>query len=826
MTKQGNFIINGHDKVVVFHVYRNIKTPQIIELKFLNSELVINSLDIFKTFDVSLEILEKLFSKEEINIEDYPKANPLEVGKTLPRFLFMKRNSYFDFGKLGRKKYNQKTNILRQIEGQELADNLYDSTQKLILKKNSVLTGKNFQLLQNALQKKKIPAINIPHSTNDLYVIKIKAPQNPARTLFVVGIAEDLSEEKTYFDLADLVCTISNYINLHHGLGEKAKEEEKDNLENQVVRRVGDLVYSVFENKLGGYLQSLGSKYVTNYLSQLKKVDLSKIPDLKEFNNLLKIYFFNSSPLVQLQNQNNPLSEISYARKLSVLGLGGFSSSNTTLAARNINPSYYGRYDLVETPEGQRVGLIHNLAIGTKINDYGQVIIPCYLVKNGVVVSQLDYLNSEEEWDKHIAHCNIKIDEKNRILEEEVPVRHRGEFKLVTKEKVDYIDSSFYQLNSVTSATIPFFQHNDATRMLMSSNMQRQAVTLLKSEAPLVASGLESALSNNSSLTVETEEAGKVEYVDNQQIIIKENDKGERTYKLSQSVVSNKNILNFSLPLVKQGEKVKKGQIIACGSYTNQGELSLGYNLRVAYLCWNGYNYEDAIVVSDRLIKEDILTSLFVKKYKIIRYNTKHGPEVFTPAPNLPAPLPHLDKNGLVKIGSEVKGGDILVGKITPEPFLNKESEEEMLLLNLLGQKTQKFFNSSLRLPAGEKGTVYAVETKKIMKKKDELELVEVYVFCERKLEVGDKLTTRFGNKGVVAKIVPEVDMPFDEEGKTIDIIFNPLGIPTRMNLGQLLETMLASAAHQLGEKLLVRPFNTLNLEIIQEIMKEAKIKN
>ncbi|CAG8611931.1 6936_t:CDS:2, partial [Ambispora gerdemannii] len=738
------------------------KNPQAIELKFLNSGTVVSLLDVLKTFMVPAELVEKLFG-EELNREDYPTTQPLEVGVSLPHFLFTKKNSYFDIGKLGRKKYNQKVSIISQVENQELAEDLLDNQGKLILKKSAQLTGKNLQILAQALEKNKIPSLMIPHSTNDLYVIKIKSPRHPEKISTIVGIGTEISEEKTYFDLADLISLVANYINLYQGLGKVKKEEDKDQLENQVIRRVGDLVYNIFDNKLGGFLQGLDNKYLAS-ISQLKKVDLLKLPNLKDFDNLIK-HFFNTSALVQLQNQNNPLSEASYTRKLSVLGLGGFSSANTTMAARNVNSSYYGRYDLVETPEGQRVGLVHNLTIGAEINDYGQVVVPYYRVHQG-------------------------IDEKNQIEEETVLTRYRGDFVRVPKEKVDYIDSSFYQLNSITSSTIPFFHHNDATRMLMASNMQRQAVTLSKSQVPLVASGIETSLLNNSPLVIKATAPGQVEYVDRQQVVL--------------------------------------GQIMAAGNYANNGELSLGYNLRVAYLCWHGYNYEDAIIISERLVKEDILTSFFVKKHAVIRYNTKYGPEVFTASfPHLEKKrFPHLDKEGIVKVGSEVKSNDILVGKLTPEPGLRQPAAEELLLMSILGEKAQRFVNSSLYLPVGEKGTVYQVKRKKFPKNKNELELVEIYVAQERKIEVGDKLTTRFGNKGVVAKIVPESDMPFDEQGQTIDIIFNPLGIPTRMNIGQLLETVLAAAAHRLNTKLLIRPFNTPNLATIKEILHQAGIKN
>ncbi|RHZ35466.1 hypothetical protein [endosymbiont GvMRE of Glomus versiforme] len=924
MNSCGNFIINGHDKVVVFQsvrapsiyfftneangfygeiiplkgswirIFRNVKKPRAIELKFLNSKLVVDLLEIFKSFSVTQELLENLFSYEDLNIEDYQKTKPLETGKDgLPNFLFTNYNSYFTVGKLGRKKINEKVNILKQASGQVLAEDIYNSKGRLLLKKNTLLAGKELKLLQNFLNKDELVGISIPHSTNVLYIIKIikssqdqkvieeiktkiaeleksidnlaltlsnpkipiqkienktdkafevvkfemeeevielkkqlKQAESAQKTISIIT-SKDLPEEKKYFDLADLICIVSSYINLHHGLGKTEKDEDKDNLTNQVVRSVEDLVYNIFDNKLGSFLQDIDNKYLAK-ISQLKKADLLAIPNLKDFDNIIKT-FFNDSALVQLQNQNNPLAEISYIRKLSVLGLGGFSSANTTLAARNINPSYYGRYDLIETPEGQKVGLIHNLTIGAEINNYGQITAPYYLVQNGVISPQLVHLTSEEEWNKYIVHANIKIDEENRILEETLLARYQGDFLKIKKEKVNYIDSSFYQLNSVTSATIPFFHHNDSTRMLMATNMQRQAVILLKSEEPLITSGIESNLLNNSSFVIKAQEGGTVEYADNKHIIIKEdNNKKEKYYELKQLIVSNKNVLSFSQSLVKKGEIIEKGQIIASGNYANNEELSLGYNLRVAYLCWEGYNYEDAIIISERLVKEDIFTSFFVKKHTIVRRNTKYGPETFTSFSSSleKSKFSHLDEEGIVKLGTRVKGNDILVGKLTPEPSLQKETEEELLLMNILGEKTRRFVNSSLFLPSEEKGFVYDIKRKNLNKKEDELELVEIYVAQKRKIEPGDKLTTRFGNKGVVAKIVPEVNMPFDEEGETIDIIFNPLGIPTRMNLGQLLETILAKAAHKLNKKFLVRPFSTLSLETIKEIIEEAGIEN
>jgi DNA-directed RNA polymerase subunit beta len=350
---------------------------------------------LLKTYEVKLEILEKLFNKEDLDIENYSEIKPLEKIASLPNFLFTKPNSHFVFGQLGRKKFNQKTNLLKKIVGQTLAEDLFDIDGKLVLAKNSFLHKKNLEVLTLALQEKKISPLSLPLSTTPLYFLKIKSPRYPGQIISVVGFATDISEEKSYFDLADLICAVSFYCNLKHGLGSPQSEEEKDKLENQIIRRIGDLIYNNLENKLGSFLNNVNNKYLFS-LSKFEKADLAKIPNLKDFDNLLR-HYFNTSALVQLQNQNNPLAEISYTQKLSVLGLGGFSSSNTTFAARNINSSHYGRYDLVETPEGQRVGLIHNLTIYAKINDYGQIVIPYYPVKNGIISSQKVYLTSEEE---------------------------------------------------------------------------------------------------------------------------------------------------------------------------------------------------------------------------------------------------------------------------------------------------------------------------------------------------------------------------------------------------------------------------------------------
>ena len=390
-----------------------------------------------------------------------------------------------------------------------------------------------------------------------------------------------------------MLIVLSHFLNLHHGIGKAAKEdEEKDSLENQVIRRVGDLLYNIFDNKFGAFKQGIESKYLP-HISQLKKADPMKLPKIQEFNKSVKT-FFHSSTLVQLQNQNNPLAEVSHIRKVSRLGLGGSNLTNVSPSTRDIDPSYYGRYCSVETPEGQKIGLIRSLTLNAKIDEHGQVLAPYYLVEQGKVTPKITYLTAGEEPENYIAHCSLKINENNLIEESMVWARHQRKFVLVPKEKINFIDTSFYHLNSINSSSIPFFQHNDSVRMLTASNMQKQAVILLKGEAPLVASGIENYLLGNASLTVKSDSAGIVKYVDSEKIIIspektaqqkKDSYPNQEEYPISQFLITNTNNLLTSVPLVKEGEKVEKGQIIACGNYHDQQELVLGHNLRVAFMC-------------------------------------------------------------------------------------------------------------------------------------------------------------------------------------------------------------------------------------------------
>lgn len=866
MNQQGNFVINGHYKVVIFQSVRSPgsyflqnekgefygeiipskgswvrlafekitsgkETNVVLRLKFLNSGSVISLSEILESY-LSEEELINLLGSEEIITNSWKKETKIRKKKANFYFLFDKENSYFLLGQLGRKKFNHRMNIFQRVRNQTLAENLKDKKGKIILSAGTILMEEQIQVLQQAITKNDWKPVKISQLTDcHLYLLKIKAPDSSEKVINVLGLVDSQDEKKNYFDLEDFLSFLSYFLNLQFGLGKVEKEEIKDWLQNQVVRGVGDLLYNILDSRLGIFRQTLESKYIAAISHRLKKINPAKFPKIQEFQRAIHS-FFNSSTLSQLQNQS-PLGSISHNRKVTSLGLGGFSMSNVSLNVRNNNPSYYGLYDLVETPEGQKVGLVHSLTLNSKVNQYGQLIAPYFPIEKGKVQSKVVYLTEEEAFDKRISHPSIMINEKNQIEEKRLLVRHQHKFIWSSLEEVDYIDSSFYHLNSVNSANISFFSHNDSARMLMAANMQKQALVLLRGESPLVGSGTEEFLLNNSFLSVRSLKEGKVDYVDSEKIVI-----GADKYPLEQFTISNTNNLLTSFPLVKKGEKVKKNQLIAAGNHSENGELAIGHNPRIAFMIWKGYNFEDAIIVSKKLVEEDLFTSLFAKKYFVVRQKVriekdekgqkyKYQEEEFYPR----SELNHLDSEGIVKVGSEVRANDILVSKKTP---YKETSTEEMLLSTIIWGKKYSFRDSSFRLPKEiDEGIITAVHRRKIIKKeswgysKDDLEILEIHLAQKRKLQVGDKLTSlRFASKGIVGKIVPVADMPFDEEGNPIDMICNPLSIPSRMNIGQLIEALFSLVAHKTKTKLLVRPFNTPDWKTIENILIENQIKN
>ena len=535
--------------------------------------------------------------------------------------------------------------------------------------------------------------------------------------------------------------------------------------------------------------------------------------------------FFGSSQLSQFMDQVNPMSELTNKRRLSALGPGGLSRDRAAMEVRDVNESHYGRICPIESPEGANIGLITSLASYAKVNEYGFIMTPYRRVKDGILQDEIDYLTADEELDYVISQARINIKDK-KIVDDEITARFRGENIIVKANEVNYIDVSPQQIISVTASCIPFLDHDMAHRALMGSNMQRQALPLLKAEAPYVGTGIEYIAARDSGATIVAKADGIVEYADGKKIIVKTKG-GKDVYTLMNFEGSNGGTCYHQRPIVKAGDKVERNMIIADGPSTDKGELALGKNLTVAFMTFNGYNYEDAVILNERLVKDDAFTSIHIESYSIQCRDTKLGPEEITrDIPNISEDArKNLDAEGIVRIGTEVKENDILVGKVTPKGMVELTAEEK-LLHAIFGEKTREVRDTSLRVPHGGDGIVHDI---KIYTKKDNDELasgvskeIRVYIAQKRKIQVGDKVAGRHGNKGVVSLVLPQEDMPFMPDGRPVDIILNPLGVPSRMNLGQVLELHLGMAAKKLGVYCSTPVFDGASMQDIAEMMEEA----
>ena len=524
-------------------------------------------------------------------------------------------------------------------------------------------------------------------------------------------------------------------------------------------------------------------------------------------------------------DQVNPMSELTNKRRLSALGPGGLSRDRAAMEVRDVNESHYGRICPIESPEGANIGLITSLASYAKVNEYGFIMTPYRRVKDGVLQDEIDYLTADEELDYVISQARINIKDK-KIVDDEITARFRGENIIVKANEVNYIDVSPQQIISVTASCIPFLDHDMAHRALMGSNMQRQALPLLKAEAPYVGTGIEYIAARDSGATIVAKADGIVEYADGKKIIVKTKG-GKDVYTLMNFEGSNGGTCYHQRPIVKAGDKVERNMIIADGPSTDKGELALGKNLTVAFMTFNGYNYEDAVILNERLVKDDAFTSIHIESYSIQCRDTKLGPEEITrDIPNISEDArKNLDAEGIVRIGTEVKENDILVGKVTPKGMVELTAEEK-LLHAIFGEKTREVRDTSLRVPHGGDGIVHDI---KVYTKKDNDELasgvskeIRVYIAQKRKIQVGDKVAGRHGNKGVVSLVLPQEDMPFMPDGRPVDIILNPLGVPSRMNLGQVLELHLGMAAKKLGVYCSTPVFDGASMQDIAEMMEEA----
>ncbi|GEA14405.1 MAG: DNA-directed polymerase subunit beta [Moorella sp. (in: firmicutes)] len=620
----------------------------------------------------------------------------------------------------------------------------------------------------------------------------------------------------------DIIHAIKYLLRLMDG---EVKPDDIDHLGNRRLRSVGELLQNQFRIGLARM------ERVVRERMTIQDVDVITPQVLINIRPVVAAIkeFFGSSQLSQFMDQTNPLAELTHKRRLSALGPGGLSRERAGFEVRDVHTSHYGRMCPIETPEGPNIGLIGSLSTYARINEFGFIETPYRRVdkEKGVVTNEIHYLTADEEDKYVIAQANAPLDEEGRFLEKRVNARHAGEIVVVPADRVDYMDVSPKQMVSVATALIPFLEHDDANRALMGANMQRQAVPLLRTEAPVVGTGMEWRAARDSGAVVLARNSGIVERVTAREIVIRSDDGTLDTYRLQKFARSNQGTCINQKPIVRKGERVTAGQPIADGPSTNQGELALGRNILVAFMTWEGYNYEDAILISEKLVKEDIFTSIHIEEYECDARDTKLGPEEITrDIPNVSEDvLKDLDERGIIRIGAEVRPGDILVGKVTPKGETELTAEER-LLRAIFGEKAREVRDTSLRVPHGESGIV--VDVKVFSRENgDELapgvnELVRVYVAQKRKISVGDKMAGRHGNKGVISRILPEEDMPFLPDGTPIEIVLNPLGVPSRMNLGQILETHLGWAAKTLGIHVATPVFDGASEEEIKEKLREA----
>ena len=617
-----------------------------------------------------------------------------------------------------------------------------------------------------------------------------------------------------------------NYLNcLAYGIGEK---DDIDHLGNRRVRCVGELLQNQFRIGFSRMERVIRERMT---LQDLDIVTPQSLINIRPVTAAIK-EFFGSSPLSQFMDQTNPLSELTHKRRMSALGPGGLSRERASFDVRDVHYSHYGRLCPIETPEGPNIGLISYLASYARANEYGFLVAPFQKVEKGTcrVTDQVDYLTADMEDNYIVAPATEPRDENGCLINKRITCRHRDEIVEVDRERVDYIDISPRMMVSIATAMIPFLENDDANRALMGANMQRQAVPLMTTQAPIVATGIEHKCAVDSGVVVLAEGDGEVVRADAQNISIKYDSGDIKNYKLIKFARSNQGTCVNQRPIVSLGERVHEGDVIADGPSTKDGEISLGKNILVGFMTWEGYNYEDAILLNERLVMEDVFTSIHVEEYECDARDTKLGPEEITR--DIPGvgddALKYLDERGIITVGAEVRAGDILVGKVTPKGETDLTAEER-LLRAIFGEKAREVRDTSLKVPHGESGII--VDVKVFTRENgDEMspgvnQVVRVYIAQKRKISVGDKMAGRHGNKGVVSRILPREDMPYLPDGTPLDIVLNPLGVPSRMNIGQVLEVHLGYAAQALGWKVATPIFNGANEATIRDTLRQAGLR-
>jgi len=794
-------------------------------------------------------------NQDEALIEIYKKLRPgelptVDAARNLFDGLFFDERRY-DLAKVGRFKFNQKLSLATRITGcVAFADIINLSTGEILVEKGSVISEEVAEEIQNTginivdveiggkpvrvigngtvnihkiVQDVDISSLHFKEYVNYEVLKSILETTNPKDLKKVLKERQSDLVPK-HITTEDIIASINYVLNLDHSLG---NIDDIDHLGNRRIRCVGELLQNQFRIGLTR-LERVVRERMT--IQDLDVITPQTLINTKPITSAIR-EFFGSSQLSQFMDQTNPLSELTHKRRISALGPGGLSRERAGFEVRDIHYTHYGRLCPVESPEGPNIGLISALSSFAIINEYGFIETPYRKIdkKTGKVTEIIEYMPADQEDRFVIAQASEPLDKNGKLANQRIKVRHKEEITEVDREEVDYIDVSPKQLVSVAAAMIPFLEHDDVKRSLMGSNMQRQAVPLLMPESPLVGTGIEYRAAKDSGITITAEKDGVVEKVSSDEVRIR-NKKGEvDVYHLRKFKRTNGGTCINQRPVVTEGEKIKAGEIIADGPSTKNGEMALGRNVLVAYTTWEGYNYEDAVLISERLVKEDVYTSIHIEEYDCECRDTKLGPEEITrDIPNVGDDgLKDLDENGIIRIGAEVRPGDILVGKVTPKGETELTAEER-LLRAIFGEKAREVRDTSLRVPHGEAGTIVDV---KIFTRdnSDELgpgvnQIIRCYIATKRKISVGDKMSGRHGNKGVISRILPEEDMPFMPDGTPVDIVLNPLGVPSRMNLGQVLEVHLGMAARALGWHVATPVFDGAHASEIEELLAKAGI--
>ena len=837
---------NDAKDVLNVRIDRNRKIPGTVLLRALGLSSNEDIIDVFGDHEFILNTLAKdnTTNTEEALIEIYNKLRPgepatLEGATSLlyTRFFDPKR---YDLAKAGRFKFKKKLSLLDRIAGRVLAEDVKDVDGNVVCTKGTVITNEVIDTLRpvfeagaHTVEMKTNPRLE---SNGVLQVVHVYVDESRTKVMKVIGT--DLSLNCKYVTISDMIAAYSYMLNLVDifnsydlALEDRVSHmarigllDDIDHLGNRRVRSVGELIQNQFRIGLSRMERVVKERMS---LSEVDSVTPQSLTNIRPLTAAMK-EFFASSQLSQFMDQINPLAELTNKRRLSALGPGGLSRDRAGYEVRDVHASHYGRICPIETPEGPNIGLISTLASYAKINEYGFIETP-YRKVNKCVIDEDDvrYLTADEEKNYIIAQANVQTSDEGEILDEQVIARHLGENIMAKREDVDFIDISPKQIVSVATSCIPFLENDDATRALMGANMQRQAVPLLNPHTPFVGTGMEYQAARDSGAALVSKHNGTVSYVDAKRIEIVDDEAVVHKYRLTKFAISNAGTCINHKPIVKVGEEVVVGQVLADGPAMEQGELALGQNVLVGFMTWNGYNYEDAVIMSERLVKEDVYTSIHIDEYSIECRDTKLGPEEITrDIPNVgDEARKNLNSDGIIMIGAEVKEGDILVGKVTPKGQAELSAEEK-LLLAIFGEKSREVKDNSLRVPHGGAGIVHDI---KIFDRKngDELQpgvnrVVKVYIVQKRKISEGDKMAGRHGNKGVISKILPIEDMPHLEDGTPLDIMLNPLGVPSRMNIGQVLELHLGYAARQLGLYIATPAFDGLHREDLEALMKEA----